>query len=343
MAIFVQVVVAWVVAIFQPISRVLVSVISPTKTRDQQSQRRNSQSDQQPQQNKTTNTSNRHRSGSENKQDHHENTSITNTTTSQDDDDDDNDADFQSSTRMAPPLQNQPSAANRANGNKSINTDGQPPAKVALPRKGPPKGGCKQENATVHGDAVNHSRSNDFDGANATKNGRKYRSVGEEQAEENRHDQLTLPPPALDADTVKDSVVGEVDEEPEDPATAADRAYHTGFMNQALDMVCLFAAPPPRTFRSAIVRGDALARSQIHSFHAICQDPFQGPISIHSPLTCIFHCYLLLLRSTRLLLRFKSVFLIAQPPTPASDLVLPSSSRTSPHLFLACTICSHNA
>lgn len=243
--------VAFFVAIFHPIFLVLVSVISPAKDRDQQSQRAKTQSKHQPQQNTTTKNSNHDRSATEKQHlnDRHDISSII-TLTSQDDDDDQdlihNPA--HSPKRMAPPpLQNQPSAANRSssNANKGINTNGQPPAKVALPRNGPHQGVFKQENVSANGDAIKHPRSNDRDGANANQNGRKYRSVGEEQAEENRHDQLTLPPLALDTDTVEDSVVDEIDEEPEDPVTAAERAYHTGFMNQALDMVCLFVALIP--------------------------------------------------------------------------------------------------
>lgn len=242
-------VVAFVVAIFQPIFLVLVSVISPAKDRDQQSQR---QKKQQPQQNTTTKTSNHDRRARK-KQHHidsHDNASIISTTSHENDDNDDEDPTRKAAhnpKRMAPPLQNQPSAANRSypNANNGINTNGQPPVKVALPRKGLPQGGFKQENAPVNGDTVKHTRSNDLDGASATKNGRKYRSLGEEQAEENRHDQLTLPPLALDGNTVEDDVVDQIDEESEDPATAAERAYHTGFMNQALDMVCPFVALIP--------------------------------------------------------------------------------------------------
>lgn len=45
---------------------------------------------------------------------------------------------------------------------------------------------------------------------------------------EDEAEELTLPPP-----------VEPIEEEPEDPIKAAERMIHTGFMNQALDMVCV--------------------------------------------------------------------------------------------------------
>lgn len=98
--------------------------------------------------------------------------------------------------------------------------------KVTLPQIGPPNGAVKQENIAANGatPATNVSRQL----ADAT-NAAKFRTVGEEQAEENRQEQLTLPPPIQPIDQ-------QGGDEVKDPAIAAERAIHHGFMNQALDM-----------------------------------------------------------------------------------------------------------
>lgn len=131
--------------------------------------------------------------------------------------------------RMPPPLHKQPMAANQPNGLREVNANGRPIVNVALPRPATPNGAVKQENVLANGAAV--QTANDGDSANDT-NGAKFRSVGEEQAEENRQEHITLPPPVTEQDGG----------EPEDPAKAAERAIHHGFMNQALDMVCLLVS-----------------------------------------------------------------------------------------------------
>lgn len=138
----------------------------------------------------------------------------------------DADADLQ---RMPPPLQKQPTAANQPNGLREVNANGLPVANVALPRLATPNGAPKQENAPATGAAA--QTANGCDTANTT-NGVKFRSVGEEQAEENRQEYITLPPPVTEQDG----------DEPEDPAKAAERAIHHGFMNQALDVVRLLVS-----------------------------------------------------------------------------------------------------
>lgn len=93
--------------------------------------------------------------------------------------------------------------------------------KVTLPQIGPPNGAVKQENIAANG-------------ATPATNAAKFRTVGEEQAEENRQEQLTLPPPIQSVDQQEGG------DEVEDPAIAAERAIHHGFMNQALDMASRF-------------------------------------------------------------------------------------------------------
>lgn len=111
----------------------------------------------------------------------------------------------------------------------NANTNAQPTAavKVTLPQIGPPNGAVKQENVPANGVASVTNDSRDI--ADAT-NGAKFRALGEEQAEENRQEQLTLPPPIQSLDE-------QSGDDLEHPAIAAERAIHHGFMNQALDMV----------------------------------------------------------------------------------------------------------
>lgn len=113
----------------------------------------------------------------------------------------------------------------------NANANSQPTAavRVTLPQIGPPNGPVKQENVPANGVASVTNASLDL--ADAT-NGAKFRALGEEQAEENRQEQLTLPPPIQ-------SVDDQGGDDQEDPAIAAERAVHHGFMNQALDMVRL--------------------------------------------------------------------------------------------------------
>lgn len=231
---FLDGVVAFVVAIFQPIFHVLVSVISPSNqaTRDQQNHQKAS-STQQDQQQKDKDNANDSKL--------HNATAVAATTTSSPHDGDptldshsrpDSDP-----NRMAPSLHNQPSTGHRPFQPMPLNqeTNGQGPARGAAPRLDSTKVAVKQENLPTNGKRSG-GHSNDRDLANANTNGQKFRVVGDEQAQENRQEQLTLPPPICEPEPAQDIDDG-ADEEPEDPAVAAERAIHHGFMNQALDMV----------------------------------------------------------------------------------------------------------
>lgn len=114
-------------------------------------------------------------------------------------------------------------------------TNGQGLARGGAPRQDSTKVAVKQENLPTNGQRSG-GHSNDRDLANAASNGQKLRAVGDEQAQENRQEQLTLPPPICEPEPTQEIEDG-ADEEPEDPAMAAERAIHHGFMNQALDMV----------------------------------------------------------------------------------------------------------
>lgn len=221
---FLDGVAAFVVAIFQPIFHVLVSVISPSnqRTRDQQNHQ-NTPSQQQNDKDQTTN----HHDASASTTSHEGD--VTSTPGSHCDHD---------PKRMAPPLQKQPSAGNRSHQPMPMDevTNSQVATKAAVPGLDSVTTAVKQENVPTNAKG-GHSTNRDL--ANATTNGQKYRAVGDEQAHENRQEQLTLPPPICKPETAQD-IAGGGDVEPEDPATAAERAIHHGFMNQALDMVCHF-------------------------------------------------------------------------------------------------------
>lgn len=229
---FLDAVVAFVAAVFQPIFHVLVSVISPSNSTSREQHHRAKSQPRKP---------DKDPSASEEQQNKRHDAS---TTTSHDGDlgsslDPHPDHDSQS---MAPPLQNQSLTSNWSRQPMEVKTNGQAPSKVALPRLDPIKQPIvKQENvpASGSGGVVKPIHSDDRDLANATVNEPKYLAVGDEQAQENRQDQLTLPPPVCGAKTAHDNNDGR-DDEPEDPATAAERAIHHGFMHQALDMVCYF-------------------------------------------------------------------------------------------------------
>lgn len=112
---------------------------------------------------------------------------------------------------------------------KAIDANVRPAAavKVTLPPTGPSNGAIRQENAIAANAAVPVANAH-RELTDAKANSVQPRAVGQEQAEENRQEQLTLPPP-ITTDQAAD--------EQEDPAISAERAIHHGFMNQALDMV----------------------------------------------------------------------------------------------------------
>lgn len=229
---FLDGVVAFVVAIFQPIFHVLVSFISPSNQppRNQHNHQNNSSTQQDQQQKDKDNDRNRHDA-----------VAAAATTTSSHDGDPPLNSQSQSDSdpnKMAPSLHDQPAAGNRFQQSMPLSeeTNGQGSVKAMAPRLNSTKVAVKQENVPTIGKGSG-SHGKDRDLANATTDAQKLRAVGDEQAQENRQEQLTLPPPICEPETAQDIDDG-TDEEPEDPATAAERAIHHGFMNQALDMVC---------------------------------------------------------------------------------------------------------
>lgn len=117
-----------------------------------------------------------------------------------------------------------------AYGPKVANGNAPPAVKPVLPQVGPAVNAsrpAKQDGAPTNGVAAKTALGDVTNGVNHTS---KHHVVGEEEAEENLHDQVDLAPAVQPVD-------GE--EEPEDPVKAAERAIHHGFMDQALDMVCL--------------------------------------------------------------------------------------------------------
>lgn len=227
----VDAVVSFLAAFFH---RVLASVVSPSKPRDQQQQDQQKR-DNSPEHNQPGTDTPQQDQQKQKQHQSHDPTNADATAIPRDGDGDPSpnpDADPQ---RMPPPLQTQAMAANRPDGPREIDANGQPPVHVALPTRGPPNGVVKQENvpttANANGAAVKTANDGDLATNGTTES--KFRAVGEEQAEENRQEYITLPPP------VHSGNEGDGDE-PEDPAKAAERAVHHGFMDQALDMVCLF-------------------------------------------------------------------------------------------------------
>lgn len=117
-----------------------------------------------------------------------------------------------------------------AYGPKVPNGNAHPAVKPVLPQVSPAviaSRPAKQESAPTNGVAAKTALG---DATNGVNHALKHHVVGEEEAEENLHDQVDLAPAVQ-------PVEGE--EEPEDPVEAAERAIHHGFMDQALDMVCL--------------------------------------------------------------------------------------------------------
>ncbi|KAK2601169.1 hypothetical protein N8I77_010639 [Diaporthe amygdali] len=115
-----------------------------------------------------------------------------------------------------------------AYGPKFVNGNAQPATKPALPQTGVaviPSRPVKHEDAPPNGVPPKTPLE---DITNGVDDNLKHHVVGAEEAEENLHDQVDLAP-----------AVQPVEEEPEDPATAAERAVHHGFMDQALDMARL--------------------------------------------------------------------------------------------------------
>lgn len=230
---FLDGVVAFVVAIFQPIFHVLVSVISPSNQppRDQHNHQNNSSTQQDQQHKDKDNDRKRHDAAA---------AAATSTISSHDGDPPLNSQSHSDSdpNKMAPSIPNPITAENRFQQSMPLSeeTNGQGSVKAMAHRLTSTKVAVKQENVPTNGKGSG-SHGKDRDLANATTDAQKLRAVGDEQALENRQEQLTLPPPICEPETAQD-IDDDTDEEPEDPATAAERAIHHGFMNQALDMVC---------------------------------------------------------------------------------------------------------
>lgn len=208
---FLDAVVAFVVGIFQPIFRFLTSAIFTRQPRQHNNQNRD----------RDNTLGDSSRNNNANIGDHDHSRPIP----------DGQDGDHQgdgspesmqrhSSTARAP----------HAYGPKAADGNAPPAVKPVLPQVVPAVNASrpvKQEGASTNGVAAKTALGDATNGVNHTS---KHHVVGEEEAEENLHDQVDLAPAVQ-------PVEGE--EEPEDPAKAAERAIHHGFMDQALDMVCL--------------------------------------------------------------------------------------------------------
>lgn len=207
---FLDAVVAFVVGIFQPIFRFLLSAIFTRKPRQHNNQNRDRD-------NALGESPNDNTSGS-----------VPNDSRPSPDG---QDGDHQGGDSPGS-MQRQSSSARpqHAYGPKAPNGNARPAVKPALPQIGPAVNASrpvKQDGAATNGAAAKTALEDVTNGVNHPS---KHHVVGEEEAEENLHDQVDLAPAV--------QPVGG-DEEPEDPAKAAERAIHHGFMDQALDMVCL--------------------------------------------------------------------------------------------------------
>lgn len=203
--------VAFVVGIFQPIFRFLLLAISPRKTRQHNNQNRD----------RDTALGDPPHNNNNNNGDHDDSRPKPHGQDGGDGGDDSPERMQRQSTTVRP---------QHAYGPKAVNGNARPAVKPALPQIGPAVKASrpvKQDGASTNGAAATTALEDVTNGVNPHP---KHHIVGDEEAEENLHDQVDLAP------TVQ-PVEGE--EEPEDPAKAAERAIHHGFMDQALDMVCL--------------------------------------------------------------------------------------------------------
>lgn len=206
---FLDAVVAFVVGIFQPIFRFLLSAIFTRKPRQHNNQNRDRD-------NTLGDSPHNNNNG-----DHNDSRPTL----------DGQDGDLQGDGSPESMQRNSATARpQHAYGPKHVNDNVRPAVKPALPQIVPavnsPRPG-KQDGAPTNGVAAKTALEDVTNGVDHTS---KHHVVGEEEAEENLHDQVDLAPAVQ-------PIEGE--EEPEDPAKAAERAIHHGFMDQALDMVCL--------------------------------------------------------------------------------------------------------
>lgn len=207
---FLDAVVAFVVGIFQPIFRFLLSAIFTRKPRQHNNQNRD-----------RDNTLDDSPHNNNNNGDHND------SRPNPDGQDGDLQGDGSPESMQRHSTNTRPQ---HAYGPKAVNGNARSAVKPALPQIAPAVNASrpvKQDGAPTNGVAAKTALEDVTNGVAHTS---KHHVVGEEEAEENLHDQVDLAPAVQ-------PVEGE--EEPEDPAKAAERAIHHGFMDQALDMVCL--------------------------------------------------------------------------------------------------------
>lgn len=196
-------------------------------------------------------------------------------------------------------------------GPKAANGNAPHPIKPALPQVGPAVNSPRpvKQDATPTNGAPPKTALEDV--TNGVQHTSKHHVVGEKEAEENLHDQVDLAPAVQ-------PVEGE--EGPEDPAKAAERAIHHGFMDQALDMVCpassFFYWLSSKTFLSMRTRAVCLT---LHLY--LCVKPFLDTHQVVLPLSCFTRSFC---RVSKL-----STSLHAFPPVRAGQVPLISSHHTS--------------
>lgn len=250
---FLDAVVAFVIGIFQPIFHFLLSAIFTRKPRQHNNQNRD-----------------RHNTLGDSPHDNSDNS----------DNNDNNTGDHNGLHQggSSPESMQRHAATTRpqhAYGPKAANGSSLPPVKPALPRIGPSVDSprpANQEGTPTNGVPPKTALQDVTNTANPAS---KHHVVGEKEAEENLHDQVDLAPAVQ-------PVGGE--DEPEDPAKAAERVTHHGFMDQALDMVCpassFFSLSSSKTFSSK-----ALVLSAWPCTLPLCQS-FLDAHHIVTPLSC---------------------------------------------------------
>lgn len=223
---FLDAMVAFVVGIFQPVFSFLATHILPSESRQHNNQNRDRSSDD------TTGDQQQH---TDHDHDHDHDNQHDHQAQQENGDGDQNggqdggqDGDSES---MQGQLQGQRAANNRpphAYGPKA-SANGRSSNQIALPQTVSEANGQVNQNASVNGDATKTALG---DVTNSLNNNSKINlrsgNIGENETKENRQEDTASPLPVQPL------------EDPEDPAQAAEREIHFGFMNEALDMVrCL--------------------------------------------------------------------------------------------------------
>lgn len=253
---FLDAVVAFVVGIFQPIFRFLLSAIFTRKSRQHNNQNRDRDN--------TLGDSPRNN----NNNGDHDDTRANHDGQRGDHEGDDSPESMQRHSNNARPQ--------HAYGPKAANGNAPPPVKPALPQIGPAVNSprpVRQDAVPTNGVPLKTPLDDVTNGVQHTS---KHHIVGEKEAEENLHDQVDLAPAVQ-------PVEGE--EGPEDPAMAAERAVHHGFMDQALDMVCpassFFYWLSSKTSLSMRTRAVSLTMCLY-----LCVNPFLDAHRVVIPLSC---------------------------------------------------------